>query len=433
MRKSFIGGLAVALTGIAALWIYLGSISDRLVGNLTMHSDPPVCDDARDCESYRDLFIADAHSDTLLHREPSDNKNAGHSDIRRLVEGGVNLQIYALASVAPVLEIRDGKVCGNAESGDRLTKLFVVKDPFRPATWVSPTARIQRMLYRFERALKNADESNVIFRKIETKADLVAVANERRSGTVRSVGAVLAVEGAYWAATDEAGLKRQLNELDQAGVRMIGLTHRASNHLSGSNEDCTDRNGLTALGHFAVLEIWRRHMILDLAHASSKTIEDVAELSQMETGGQVIVSHTGIQSACQHDRNLTDEDVRNVARAGGVIAIGFWSTVNCFDDSVSARIARQAVAHSFGIAHRILSAPEFAAELGSAYEASDHLALGSDFDGATLVPADAAAVPWYLEGISQVEMDDRRVFDFVAIEKIAGANLFDLLARTLKP
>jgi membrane dipeptidase len=129
---------------------------------------------------------------------------------------------------------------------------------------------------------------------------------------------------------------------------------------------------------------------------------------------------------------LIDEDVRKIARAGGVIAIGIWSTVNCFEGGISARDARQAIARSFGVAYQILSAPEFVEEMGSEFDAADHLALGSDFDGATLVPANASAIPWYLEGIAQFELDGRGVFDSAAIERIAGANLFRLLEQALK-
>lgn len=173
-------------------------------------------------------------------------------------------------------------------------------------------------------------------------------------------------------------------------------------------------------------------MILDLAHASSATIADVARLSANGWGGPVIVSHTGIKSACKHDRNLSDEDLRNVVRSGGLVSLGFWTTVNCIEGSVTAQEARKAIARSFAVAYQVLSAPEFAAEMGPGYDASEHIALGSDFDGATLVPADASAIPWYLEGIAKVESDGQRVFDHAAIENIAGKNLLRLLQSALR-
>jgi len=105
--------------------------------------------------------------------------------------------------------------------------------------------------------------------------------------------------------------------------------------------------------------------------------------------------------------------------------------VNCFEESATAQEARAAIARSYAIAHRILAAPEFSAEMGPDYVASEHLALGSDFDGATLVPADASATPWYLEGIATHEGSDGPVFNKSDIENIAGESLFRLLENAL--
>ena len=46
--------------------------------------------------------------------------------------------------------------------------------------------------------------------------------------------------------------------------------------------------------------------------------------------GPVLVSHVGVKRTCDRDRNLSDEDARNVARAGGVIGLGFWSYATCW-------------------------------------------------------------------------------------------------------
>ena len=112
---------------------------------------------------------------------------------------------------------------------------------------------------------------------------------------------------------------------------------------------------------------------------------------------------------------------------GGVISLGFWTTVNCFDGSVSAEEAREAIAKSFAITFEILSEPDFVAEMGPDFKPMHHLGLGSDFDGATLVPSGADAIPWYLEGISQFRQNGQQPFDWEAIENIAGKNLLRLL------
>ena len=125
----------------------------------------------------------------------------------------------------------------------------------------------------------------------------------------------------------------------------------------------------------------------------------------------------------------------NFAGAGlvGVISIGFRTTVNCFDRSVTAEEAHLAIAKSFATALKAPSTPEFAAEMGPDYEPIRHLALDSDFDGATLVPYGADAVPWYLEGILNIENDEGvRPFEGKAIERLAGENLYDLLPAALE-
>ncbi|WP_158221830.1 dipeptidase [Actibacterium pelagium] len=404
-----------------------------------MFAETPACDDASWCASIRDLFIIDAHSDTLLHRDPSQATDFGHVDLARLIQGGVDVQVFAMASVAPKIVEDDDKttaddsaVCGSWDDGDRLGIFFPLKEPFHPETWLSPMGRVDRLINRFDQAVgKQASDGSTLVR-IGTKADLDALMTERNSRDEISVGALLAIEGAYWASEDRGELTRQLDKLEAAGVRMIGLTHRSSNQLAGSNEDCWDRHGLTDLGFFAVAEIWKRNMVLDLAHASSATIADVAQLSSEGKGGPVIVSHTGVKSACKHDRNLSDEDLRNVVRSDGVVSLGFWTTVNCIKGAVTAQQARLAIARSFAVAYQILSTPEFAAEMGPGYETSSHIALGSDFDGATLVPADASAIPWYLEGIAKVEADGQRVFDRASIENVAGKNLLRLLLGAMK-
>ena len=424
-------GTLAATLAIGVGWLSVGSFSDQLAGNHKMFSGAPPCKNTEWCNQIRDLFIVDAHNDTLLHRDPAKAAKAGHVDLARLVDGGVDLQIFAIASVTPKIKTQNGKPCGDLAAGDRLKTFFVLKEPLRPTTWLSPMGRVDRMIERFDRAVSRQKQNGANFKRIASKEDLNALTKPDER-TQKSVGAVLAIEGAYWASEDKDELQRQFDNLEEAGVLMVGMTHRSSNHLAGSNEDCSNRHGLTELGRFFVAEVWRRGMILDLAHASSETIADVAELSVAGNGGPVVVSHTGIKAACNHDRNLSDEDVRNVVRSGGVVAIGFWSTVNCFPPKTTAEEARNLVSHSFASAYEILNTPEFLAEMGTKFDPANHLALGSDFDGATLVPYDASGIPWYLEGLHLLQTNNGARFNADALKKIAGGNMFRMIQSTLK-
>ena len=80
MRKNLKIAFATALVLLAIAWGTVGQFSDYLVGNRTIFSEPPPCDDKTRCKELRNLFVVDAHSDTLMHRSPFRNSNAGHLD-----------------------------------------------------------------------------------------------------------------------------------------------------------------------------------------------------------------------------------------------------------------------------------------------------------------------------------------------------------------
>ncbi|HUJ73697.1 MAG TPA: membrane dipeptidase, partial [bacterium] len=118
----------------------------------------------------------------------------------------------------------------------------------------------------------------------------------------------------------------------------------------------------------------------------------------------VIVSHTGVKGTCDNTRNLSDAHLKAIARTGGMIGIGYWKTAVCGTDA--AAIAR-AIRYAVGVA------------------GMDHVALGSDFDGAIQAPFDATGV---------VEVTDallREGFTENDIAKIMGGNTLRLLHDAL--
>jgi microsomal dipeptidase-like Zn-dependent dipeptidase len=108
-----------------------------------------------------------------------------------------------------------------------------------------------------------------------------------------------------------------------------------------------------------------RRIIVDLAHASLKTVDDVLAIATRP----VLVSHTGVKATCSSDRNLTDNQIRRIANAGGLIGIAYFQAAVCGSD---ARAVARAIRHASDIA------------------GVDHVALGSDFDGAVAMPFDAS-------------------------------------------
>ena len=105
-------------------------------------------------------------------------------------------------------------------------------------------------------------------------------------------------------------------------------------------------------------------MIVDVAHASTATIDDVLAIASRP----VVASHGGVRASHDSIRNLADDHVRGIAATGGLVGIGFWPTATGGDDPTSIGRAIRSAVELVGV---------------------DHVGLGSDFDGAVPVPFDA--------------------------------------------
>jgi microsomal dipeptidase-like Zn-dependent dipeptidase len=180
---------------------------------------------------------------------------------------------------------------------------------------------------------------------------------------------------------------------------MIGLAHFFDTAFAGSAHGL-EKHGLTGAGRELVAEIERRSLIVDVAHASQRTIDDVLAVATRP----VVASHTGARGTADNARNLPDDQLRGIAATGGVVGIGFWPTACGGDDAAS--IARS-IAYAAGIA-------------GVA-----HVGLGSDFDGAVPVPFDVTGLPLLTEALL-IEG-----FDEVAVGQILGGNAMRVLLEAL--
>jgi membrane dipeptidase len=98
------------------------------------------------------------------------------------------------------------------------------------------------------------------------------------------------------------------------GVRIVQLTYNARNPLGDGCMERTDI-GLSDLGVAVIAELNRLGMVLDLSHAGVRTSLEALEASR----APAIFSHSNARAVCDHPRNLTDEQLRLVARKGGVV------------------------------------------------------------------------------------------------------------------
>lgn len=114
------------------------------------------------------------------------------------------------------------------------------------------------------------------------------------------------------------GRIENLHAMYDDGLRLIQLVHFRNNELGHVQTWPYSPGGLTAFGREVVRESNRLGLVIDLAHANEETIADVLELSLHP----VIFSHGGVRAYTDHDRAVTDEQIRAIAENGGVI--GIW-------------------------------------------------------------------------------------------------------------
>ena len=346
---------------------------------------PPYAIPTSTFELQQTLFVADLHADSLLWgRNLLQRSKRGHIDIPRLQQANVSLQAFTVVTTIP----RNLNIERNKDSSDMVRYLAIAQHwPLR--TWNSPK---ERALYQAGRLRMFESEGKGKFVLLRTRSDLQKFMASRQP---QSVAAILGAEGAQ----PLEGKIENLDILYTAGFRMMSPTHFTDTSVAGSASG-EQRSGLTEFGRRWVRAMERRSMLIDLAHASSATLYDVTAMATKP----VIVSHTGVKGTCNNNRNLSDDELRAVARTGGLVGIGYWETAVCGRDASA--IAR-------------------AIQYTSAIVGAEHVALGSDFDGATEMPFDVTGVALITENLRKAGLSDQD------IRLIMGENVVRLLSQSL--
>jgi len=111
----------------------------------------------------------------------------------------------------------------------------------------------------------------------------------------------------------------RVKEFYDKGVRYITLCHSYNNDICDSSSDKKgpEHNGLSSFGKQVVKEMNRLGIIVDVSHISDKSFYDVIETSS----SPVIASHSSVRAIAHHNRNMTDEMIKALAKNGGVIQI----------------------------------------------------------------------------------------------------------------
>lgn len=333
------------------------------------------------------LHLADLHADTLLwNRDVLARGTTGHVDVPRLREGRFALQVFSAVTKSP-----EGQNYSKTKGDSDQIALLVKVQLWPLKTWDS---LLERALYQAEKLNTAAKRDQKALMTIRSRGDVAALMARRAKGEP-VVGGLLAIEGAHAMEGDLANLKN----LSDAGYRMIGLTHFFDNDLGGSLHGVS-KGGLTPLGVQTVLAMDEAGLIIDLAHASEKVVDDVLQVTKRP----VVVSHTGVRGACNSPRNLSDAHMRAIAAKGGLIGIGYWDGAVC--DTTPAGVVKSL---------------RYAIDLIGA----DHVALGSDYDGTTTVRFDASESVALIDAMLQANFTEEE------IRKVAGENTLRFLAQHL--
>jgi len=380
---------AVVAVGLVVYFTRGASMADRSMNTLLARGPftaPPAAESL-----LRTIDVVDLHADALLWpRDLLKRHDHGHVDLPRLQDGHFALQVFSVVTKTP----RGINYERNTDETDNIT-ILAIAERYPLRAWFNLYERARWQGERLKDAVaRSAARGDSALRLIRSREDLTALLAARRSGRP-VVGALLATEGLH----PLAGRLEHLDSLAALGFRMFGFTHFFDNDLGGSAHG-VERGGLTAFGRQVVARMDALGLIIDVAHASPRLVDDILAT----THRPIVVSHGGVQGTCPGPRNLTDDQLRRIAAGGGLVGIGYWDGAIC--EPSAASFAR-AVVYAIGVA------------------GEDHVALGSDFDGSTAEPFDASGMGLVAGALRDAGLTDAQ------IGKVMGGNALRLLGQLL--
>jgi len=229
---------------------------------------------------HRDALVWDCHND-LVYRVLYENLDignrlpAGHVDIPRMKEGGVDVQVVAL-----------------------YVENFLYPDK---CAW-----QAFPMIDAMKKAIeKNADSVELA----RTGSDIERIVHSGK------IAMPLSIEGGH-AIENSLELLRQYHDL---GVSSMTLTHGISHDWADSSSDEPRWHGLNDFGKEVVREMNRLHMVVDVSHVSDETFYDALKT----TADPVVASHSCCRALNPHSRNMSDDMLKALAQNGGVVGINF--------------------------------------------------------------------------------------------------------------
>jgi membrane dipeptidase len=369
---------------------------------------------------HEKAVLVDTHNDVLSSGvldgvDISKRVKEGHSDLDRWKEGGLDVQFFSV--------------------------------------WTGNTARTKEGFFRD--AKDEIDSLNGLLNKNPASMMLASTYKEVKKGIrANKLVALIGVEGGHMIENDMG----KLEALYSMGMRYLTLTWNNSTSWASSAMDETLRpdslkqKGLSDFGKQVVKKMNELGIIVDLSHTGEQTFYDAIATSSKP----VMLSHSSVWTICPVFRNVKDEQIKAVAKNGGVICINFYSGFisreydekqksllgsakdSAFSvllkkqdgDSVKAKIVWQNYYDSSMNAIR--------PSIGQLVDHIDHIVklvgddfvgLGSDYDGVGSLPAGLEDVTTYPKITEELV---RRGYSKQSIRKILGGNVMRVMKANFK-
>lgn len=339
----------------------------------------------------------DGHNDTILRVDSIEDFLEGnehtHIDLVKARESSLGVGFFAMFS--------------QGTEGMPDFKEYETEDGYKfPLPKPLPLEKSQVITHRlFAKLIQTEKQSEGSFMRVRNVEELEECLTEDK------VGAIVHMEGAE-------SIDQNLDALDvyyEAGLRSLGLVWSRQNEFATgvpyhfpSTPDIGE--GLTQAGKALVKKCNHLGIMIDVSHLNEKGFWDVVELSH----DPIVATHSNVHKLCQSSRNLTDAQIDAIGRSDGVIGVSYVVNMLREDGALESELPITAITkHIHYIINRV---------------GVDHVALGSDFDGATVPDSikDVRGVPKLIDQLREEGLSEDD------LKKISYQNWLRVLEQTWK-
>jgi len=362
--------------------------------------------------------LVDTHNDILSSamlegKDISHRIKEGHSDLDRWKEGGLDVQFFSV--------------------------------------WTDKIPRTNEGFYGD--AIHEIDLLDALVQKNPDRIILARTYRDVTNGIKhKKLVALIGVEGGHMIEND----LNKLNELFNRGMRYMTLTWNNSTSWASSAMDETQhpdslkQKGLTDFGKQIVRRMNELGIIVDLSHTGEQTFYDAIATSSKP----VLLSHSSVWNICPVFRNVKDDQIKAVAKNGGVICINFFSgfidsnfakKMNELEGTKGKQIKDSLQQFSDAAKLNEIWRQRFSAELDPLRPTiaqmvdhidyivklvgDDYVGIGSDFDGVSSLPVGLDDVTTYPKITEELL---KRGYSKKSIGKILGENVLRVMKANFK-